>query len=255
MVNKLLLLSRNDIPFIQAQINIHQPVIKEIAYIGEDAFFTGCEFLNFSKDKLSQQDKLRLDHLSNFEVLMTIMKNDDVAIKQRKVCIELVLLLLFPDYKVNFLPSSIMLFRKNGEELEQHLIDKENFESFRNIVSDMFCLKSVEKNVKKYNPGGAQAAALVKKFQEREKKLAKLKGRGQDGQGISMLYQYVSILSVGEHKDMNELLQYTVYQLFDEFRRFKKKQNFDIYVQAKMAGAKDLDEIENWMGDVHSDTL
>jgi hypothetical protein len=51
---------------------------------------------------------------------------------------------------------------------------------------------------------------------------------------------------------MNELLQYTVYQLFDEFRRFKMKEEYDIYVQAKMAGAKDLDEIENWMSDIHS---
>jgi hypothetical protein len=59
-------------------------------------------------------------------------------------------------------------------------------------------------------------------------------------------------LAVGERKDMNKLLQYTVYQLFDEFRRFKMKEEYDIYVQAKMAGAKDLDEIENWMSDIHS---
>ena len=36
MDNELLLLSGNDIPFIEAQITIHQPTIKEIAYIGEE---------------------------------------------------------------------------------------------------------------------------------------------------------------------------------------------------------------------------
>jgi hypothetical protein len=46
-MNNLLLLSGNDIPFTQAQTTIHQPKIKEIAYIGEDSFFTGCEYLNF----------------------------------------------------------------------------------------------------------------------------------------------------------------------------------------------------------------
>ena len=45
MENDLLLLSGNDIPFYGAQVSIHQPTIKEIAYIGEEAFYTGCEFL------------------------------------------------------------------------------------------------------------------------------------------------------------------------------------------------------------------
>ena len=42
MLNNLLLLSGNDIPFFQAQIVIHQPILKEIAYIGEDTFFQSC---------------------------------------------------------------------------------------------------------------------------------------------------------------------------------------------------------------------
>ena len=48
MENELLYLSGNDIPFIEAKVIIHQPTIKEIAYIGEKSFFTGCQFLNFS---------------------------------------------------------------------------------------------------------------------------------------------------------------------------------------------------------------
>ena len=34
MLNKLLLLSGNDIPFVEAQMIIHQPSLKEIAYVG-----------------------------------------------------------------------------------------------------------------------------------------------------------------------------------------------------------------------------
>ena len=74
MLNKLLLQSRNDIPFNQAQLIIHQPRIKEIAYIGQDTFFIGCEYLNFSKDRIKEEDKIHLEEYSNFEVLMTIMK-------------------------------------------------------------------------------------------------------------------------------------------------------------------------------------
>ena len=223
-------MSKNDIPFEQAQLTIHQPIIKEIAYIGESTFFTGCDYLNFSKEKLSEKDKNHLNHLSDFEVLMTIMRGNDIAVQRSKTCMQLVLLLLFPDYNINFLPMSIMLSKKTDVGLEQHLIDKDNFESFRNIVSEMFCLKQTQGNSQKYNPKGAQAQAIVDKFKQRDRKLAKLKNQGKQYKEISLLSQYISILAVGQGKDINVLLQYTVYQLFDEFRRFKKKQSFDISV-------------------------
>jgi len=57
---------------------------------------------------------------------------------------------------------------------------------------------------------------------------------------------------VGLNKDKNELSNYTVYQLMDEFERFQRYQSFDIYIKAKMAGAQDLEEVDNWMGDLHS---
>ena len=54
---------------------------------------------------------------------------------------------------------------------------------------------------------------------------------------------------------MNSFMQYTVYQLFDEFKRYELKLNWDIYLQAKMAGAKDLKEVDDWMKDIHSEEL
>lgn len=256
MLNNLLLLSGNDIPFIKAQISIHQPTLKQIAYIGEDTFYTGCQYLNFSKQNLSEQDKNHLRDLDDFEVLMTIIKNNDIAMKKNKTCMQFVLLLLFPEYKVDFLPTSIMLSRQQEDNTrESHLLDKDNYSQFKGILKEIFCLTQVTGDTDKYNPGGPQAKALVQKFKKRQKKLAELKNRRKQKQTISIISQYVSILSVGQKKDMNKLLQYTVYQLFDEFRRFRLKEQYDLYVKAKMAGAKDLEEIENWMGDIHSDTL
>ena len=47
-------------------------------------------------------------------------------------------------------------------------------------------------------------------------------------------------------------MHYTVYQLTDEFNRFKRKIEFDAYLQARMAGATDIEEVKNWMDDIHS---
>ena len=61
----------------------------------------------------------------------------------------------------------------------------------------------------------------------------------------------MSILAVGESKDINELKNYTVYQINDEFKRFQKKEAYDINIKARMAGATDLEDVDNWMEDIH----
>ena len=52
MVNELGLMVKNDIPFNEAQLTIHQPSVKEIGLIGEEDFFIGCQLLTVSKDKM-----------------------------------------------------------------------------------------------------------------------------------------------------------------------------------------------------------
>ena len=93
-----------------------------------------------------------------------------------------------------------------------------------------------------YNPSGDLAKQIAEKFKKRQQKLSELK---ENKKKIDILSRYVSILAIGEHKDMNSLLNLSVYQLYDEFERFKLKMNYDIYFQAKMAGAKDLKEVED----------
>lgn len=96
MDNELLLLSGNDIPFIEAQVTIHQPTIKEIAYIGEEAFFTGCELINFSKNILPEQDKMNLEDKTNFDILIAILRERNAVMQRNRNCVEMVLALIFP---------------------------------------------------------------------------------------------------------------------------------------------------------------
>ena len=72
---------------------------------------------------------------------------------------------------------------------------------------------------------------------------------------VSLFYSYLSILSVGLKKDKNLLLEYTVYQLIDEFRRYSAKDNYDLYIKLKIAGAKDLDEVKNWKGSLNKENF
>ena len=244
MVNDLLLLSGNDIPFIPAQINIHQPTIKEIAYIGEEAFFVGCQLLNFSKDILTEEDKTHLENQTNFDILIAILREQNAVMQKNRNCVEMVLALLFPNYKVTLEKDCILLVETNGE---QHKIDKSNYEEFKRTFCGIFKFSQGDEE-SSFNPSGDLANKIANKLKKRHQQLAE-KERVQK---IDILSRYVSILAVGEQKDMNALLNYTTYQLFDEFKRYELKMGHDIYVQAKMAGAKDLKEVEDWMQDIHS---
>ena len=244
MVNDLLLLSGNDIPFVPAQITIHQPTIKEIAYLGEEAFFTGCQLLNFSKNILSEEDKVNLEERTNFDILIAILREQNAVMQKNRNCVDMVLALIFPEYEISFEKDCIKLKKEN----EEHKIDNSNYEEFKSVISSVFSFGNSKDSKPDFNPSGDLAKKIAEKLNKRHQKLAEVK----PAQKVDILSRYVSILSVGEQKDMNALLNYTTYQLFDEFKRYELKVGHDIYVQAKMAGAKDLKEVEDWMQDIHS---
>ena len=247
MENDLLFLSGNDIPFIEAQVIIHQPTLKEIAYIGERDFFVGCGFLDFSKKLLNDKDKSNLDNYSDFDILMSIMVKRK---KETVVTIDAafkVLTLIFPLYDVE-VRNNIIALKRDGQEFS---INRTNFSAFKDILVSMFNLNLGQDSKEKYNPAGTMAAKIADKFKQRHEKLAKLKGGLQvNEKRIAILSHYASILAVGLQKDLNDLMEYTVYQLYDEFQRYQLKVQWDAYIQARMAGAKDLEEVDNWMIDL-----
>ncbi|MBQ8206365.1 MAG: hypothetical protein IJZ77_02790 [Bacilli bacterium] len=245
MINELLLLSKNDIPFIEAQVNIHQPTISEISFISEESFHIGCQLLTFSKKLLSQQDKSNLENTSDFEIFMSIMNSPESVI-QRAHTIK-VLTLLFPEYEVLVTKENIILKNENHKAV----IDANNFLYFQRIIKDMFDMESSldESQEPDYNPADAFAAKIAEKLKKRRNVLAE---KQKDNiSKIAIFSRFISILAVGEKKDMNDLMQYSVYQLKDEMKRFKLKDRFDMYVKAKMAGAQDLEEVDDWMKDIH----
>ena len=156
----------------------------------------------------------------------------------------MVLALIFPEYEISFEKDCIKIKKEN----EEHKIDNSNYEEFKSVISSVFSFGNSKDSKPDFNPSGDLAKKIAEKLQKRHQKLAEAK----PAQKIDILSRYVSILSVGEQKDMNALLNYTTYQLLDEFKRYELKSGHDIYVQAKMAGAKDLKEVEDWMQDIHS---
>ena len=247
-LNPGLLLSKNDIPFIEAQLTIHVPTIKEIEMIGEPQFFAGANFLCLTVNDLSLEDQEKVDRLNNLMIVAGLAQQRLPQLQQSRVSAQLLLTLLFPGYNPSLTQKALVL--KTPNEIKQ--ISAEQYNDFQDIIRQMFCLNEVSGSIN-YNPGNARAKRMAQKFRKYHEKIAKMQHK-DGGQNISIFSRYISILSVGEHKDMNMLLNYSVYQLFDQFQRFELKEASDIHQRALLAGAQNLQEVQNWMKDIHNNS-
>ena len=247
MKNELILLSGADIPFIEGTITIHQPTLFEISFIGEETLFTGCELLKFSKDILASEDKNRLSNYTDFNILMSIINDKSGSMIHNVSCAKQVLELMFPLYDIVYMPNEMVFVDKNDKFTVCGQINDTNFLAFKEMLVDIFCLKQTT-GASEYNAQGELAKKIADKFKRRQQQLAELSAKPKK---VPIFSRYISILAVGEHKDMNSFMKYTVYQLLDEFQRFQLKIGYDVYFQSRMAGAKDMKEPEDWMKDIH----
>lgn len=246
MNNELLLLSGGDIPFPTGMAVIHPPTLKEISLIGEDCFFTGVSVLNFSKENfLDNQEELK--DYSDFDIFLSFLKdkNNNQVIK---INTNMVLTLIFPNYNISLAQDKIILIQEGQEN--PSFINNDNFEQFKEIIKKIFCLNKILGEGQDFNPIGELSKKTAEKIKKGRKRLNELKGKN-DNKKVSILSRYASILAVGLKKDLNSLMNYTVYQLLDEYERFVLKEAYDIYIKAKMAGAEKLEEVDNWQKDLY----
>lgn len=244
-MNNLSLLTGADIPFPEGRLIIHQPRLKEIGYIGENTFFLGCSFLSFSKDVLSDKDKVRLDQIDDFNILMSIVKDQNIGrdLKDNIIGAQQVLLLLFPNQNITLEDEQVKI-GENG------FIDKNNFSQFKAVLKEMFSLSFKLDSVQKdFKPANSAASAIAEKLKKRHEELSKR--NGGDGKDIQIFGRYMSIVSAYTGISFIDLQQYTVFQLYDIFNRIQLKIDYDMCIQAKMAGAKDVKNPENWMKDLY----
>ena len=243
-LDPLLLFSGNDIPFTSSGVTIHHPTIKEIAYLGEDTFFTGYQMLIISKNILSQEDKVNLETLTNFDILIAILEERNAVMQKNRNCIQMVLMLLFPEYEIAFTKKAIILKKEN----EESSLNSNNFEEFQDILKQMFSFGDTNGVPQDFNPDGPMAARIAEKLKKRHQVLAEK----NPNDNFDIIGRYVSVISTGLSIDINSVMNYTIYQLFDQIKRYELKTSYDLYVKGKFAGAQDIKEPEDWMKSVHS---
>lgn len=230
-----------DIPIPEYQTVIHQPKVKEIALIGETDFFIAVQCLNIDKELL-RQDKTLLQNTTNFQIFMTIMSEKET--RDKKMATQSLLQLLFPDKKIMFSPRSIMLQGENGIIT----IDDTNFFVLQDIVKQIFCVSNAANQQAGFNPANEKAREIAEKLMRGRKRVAELNGSAN----ASIFSQYLSILTVGlSSMSLKELMDLTMYQLYDLVDRYQLYISWDIDIRSRLAGAKPDDKPDNWMKNIH----
>lgn len=230
-----------DLPIPELQATIHQPKIKEIAFVGEKDFFLGVQCLCIDKNIIANQGESLLVNTNNFQIFMTMMKEKEMA--EKKDSVINVFSLIFPKYKTLFTPRSIIL-----QSDTQIMVDDSNFEILQEYLKEIFCVKSSMSQELGFNPANDTAKKIADKLMRGRQRVAELNGSAN----VSIFSQYLSMLTVGlDSMSLQDLMDLTMFQLFDLVERYQLYINWDIDIRSRLAGGKPDGKPENWMKNIH----
>ena len=238
---KLALITGADIPIPECQLVLHQPTMKEIAFMGEHEFFVGVQTLTLHKSMFMDKDKGVPESITNFQIFMTIVNEKETA--DKKEIVKQLFLIIFPKYKVLFTPNSILFQDDNGN----HMVDASNFESLQEILRMVFCVNSTDMDKQAFNPANDAAKEIAEKLMRGRQRVAAQSGENNH----SIFSQYLSVLVIGTQLGFNELQTYTMYQIFDLMERYSLYTNWDIDLRCRLAGGKPDTQPDNWMKNIH----
>ena len=237
---RLAMMCGTDLPVPECQLIIHQPRIKEISLLGEQEFFIGAQCLTLNKS-MFVQDKEVLENINNFQIFMMVMNEKEA--KDKRNATQQVLQLLLPSYKVLFTPRTL-IFSQEGQNT---IIDETNFEFFQEVLKLVFCAKNGPMDQQSFNPQDQKAKEIAEKLMRGRARIAAEKG----GSNSSVLSQYLSILTIGTSMQLQNLMDLTMFQLYDLIERYDLYINWDIDLRSRLAGGKPDKHPDNWMKNLH----
>ncbi|HAU86063.1 MAG TPA: hypothetical protein DCW90_11375 [Lachnospiraceae bacterium] len=242
------LLSGMPIAVPGVNVAVSQPKIKDICAFGEDDFFFATQFfLNAEKLVIPiKEGNPQLSMLDTFQLLLIIIRDD----KQAKENIEKFFELIFPNYKVEIL-SGMIQFKVNDKIVGR--LNSFAFENFQKVLRDCFVPTSAKDDEQEYNPANDAAAEIAAKLKRGNEIRAKQKADEQGDIG-SLFGNYASVLSIGLSLDINVLYNYTPFQLFDSYKRYQTKLQYDLYQKiatTPMMDVSKMKEPDNWMDNIY----
>lgn len=241
MDTRLALMTGTDIPIPECQLIIKQPRIKDISYLGETDFFIGVQTLSINKSMVVVEDKSALDQINNFQVFMTVINQNEMQDKRKKVNS---VFQIFGLGKPSYTPQSLILTDNNNES---HLIDENNFDYLQEAIKLVTCAQNGPMDQQAFNPTDEAARKIAEKLMRGRQRVAAQKGSSTS----SAFSRYLSVLTVGLHIPLQQLVECTMFQLYDLMERYVLHINWDLDIRTRLAGGKPDSHPDDWMKNIH----
>lgn len=245
-----LTLSGQPVPVKNCNILITQPKVKEILLFGEEEFLTTVFIFSHPDTflKTIRKGNPQLDHLSDFQLLIVVLSQNEELKNQFEGFCELV----FPNYAIEVTSGSIDFKNKEDEEENLELIlgqiNPFNFQDFQETLS--FIFESQVGKEKEYNPANAKAKEIADKLKRGRERIA----QQNPNKVQSMLANYASVLSIGMRVSIDVFFNYTIFQLYDAYIRYNKKEAYDYYQRVASMPFMDVSKVEapeDWFGELY----
>lgn len=236
-----------DVAMQECGVILHQPTIKEILQTGEDNFLLAVQFFTESETYINQlrQGNFELIDVPDFQILLVMYMNDPELQKVLNTFFDLV----FPLYNVVFTENSIDF--KNEDDIVRGRVTPFNFSEMQNTLKQLFVPYTQQKE--DYNPANEAAEEIARKIKEGK---ARINQQNEEKEGSQSLFaSFCSILSIGLHLDINVLLSYTPFQLFDSYMRFDRKEVEDRYIKmatTPFADVSSLEQPDSWVSNFYN---
>ena len=224
---KLKILANEPIPL--DDIFIYPISIKQIAKFGYKQYNQGLKILCISKQEIKD---LIGEEISPFEFLRVNMIFEPSIDKILSKLLSLICKnkVIFSDEKQAFIVG-------------KGLFDKNNFDKFVDIVREQNCIIAGNIDEKPFN----EKAKLI--LEKRRKARNKLMKNSHAEENLS-IYDLVNIVSVGMNLSINEVMEYSIYQLSSQFQRIMAKENYYLNILALIHGAsKSNIDLKHWIQD------
>ena len=253
-----LYLSGEDVRVKTCGVVLKQPRIRDIVQFGENDFFAAVHMVSNPKEIVEslRAGKTELLNIPDFQVFIGVLAADENS--PIRIMFNNFTNLCLPDYKVEITKRSIN-FKVEDDGPVVGQLNPFNHKEFGQTLKELFLPSNSEESDPEYNydKNNKRAAALAKRIKENREKLRKAE-QSQMGAGdnSSIFALYTSVLSIGMNKSINDLYDYTPFQLYDAFTRFLQKMQYDTYQSTMMIPFIDtskIDKVDDWLHNIYVD--
>ncbi|OPH47621.1 hypothetical protein BC351_10555 [Paenibacillus ferrarius] len=211
---------------------IFSPTVREIIEIGESNYNQYLSALLFDKNSIETDIK---EELSNFEMMFAYAYHHE---EFRKILFESISFFFKDEVHLDHDDQDVFFLFKNGK------MGKSVFENVQDIIKTANWVSDSSEESEQYNPADEETAKVIREMLERRKKKAKPKP-------VVNLYSIISAIA-WKSPDMNisKILDLTIFQLYDGFRRLEKIDSIHYTLNGIYSGNVDAKKINmsdlNW---------